>query len=326
MEHLKRREAHSRGDDTQSSWNGCVRLLQESPHVVPRAWNAWSPVLASSVAIIFQLDRTMSTMPTRCFPWSPLTRFSRVLMTCTSSSLHSWPGHCFDKGVVIFPEGDQSREFYLLVHGMVALEIMSHGTQHRVQTLHAGDEFGFSALLSGKRRYCRRVHWIGWTCWCLTGIAAGCVQDRYAFGMRLRMRLVGVVSERLSAAREQCLICMRRRRGGRGRENARMVITTSLHPHGNIRIDATARRVATNSRTPPLSAIPTAQCVGRDVAGAVLNSSDSSTRVPANAPIKPPPIQPTQFHGATKHELRNASGRCAQCMRIPTSRVRCVTV
>src|SRR5688572_23442970 len=59
---------------------------------------------------------------------------------------------CFDKGRVIFPEGDQSREFYLLVHGMVALEICTAGTTHRIQTLYANDEFGWSALMPGKSK------------------------------------------------------------------------------------------------------------------------------------------------------------------------------
>ena len=59
---------------------------------------------------------------------------------------------CFDTGRVIFPEGDQSREFYLLVHGMVALEICSGGSQHRFQTLYANDEFGWSSLMPDKSK------------------------------------------------------------------------------------------------------------------------------------------------------------------------------
>ncbi len=113
---------------------------------------------------------------------------------------------CFDKGVVIFPEGDQSREFYLLVHGMVALEIMSHGTQHRVQTLHAGDEFGFSALLTEKRKVlqARALDRVDVLVFDGDELLEAFKTDT-AFGMAIAMRLVGVVSERLSAAREQLL-------------------------------------------------------------------------------------------------------------------------
>ena len=113
---------------------------------------------------------------------------------------------CFDKGVVIFPEGDQSREFYLLVHGMVALEIMSGGTRHRVQTLHAGDEFGFSALLSDKRKVlqARALDRVDVLVFDGEQLLETFKTDP-AFGMAFAMRLVGVVSERLSAAREQLL-------------------------------------------------------------------------------------------------------------------------
>lgn len=113
---------------------------------------------------------------------------------------------CFDKGVVIFPEGDQSREFYLLVHGMVALEIMSQGTQHRVQTLHAGDEFGFSALLNEKRKVlqARALERADVLVFDGEQLAEAFRADP-TFGMAMAMRLVGVVSERLSAAREQLL-------------------------------------------------------------------------------------------------------------------------
>ena len=113
---------------------------------------------------------------------------------------------CFDTGVVIFPEGDQSREFYLLVHGMVALEIMSDGTKHRIQTLHANDEFGFSALLSGKRKVlqARALDRVDVLVFDGEQLLEEFNNDP-AFGLAFALKLVGVVSERLSAAREQLL-------------------------------------------------------------------------------------------------------------------------
>lgn len=113
---------------------------------------------------------------------------------------------CFEKGVVIFLEGDKSCEFYLLVHGMVALEIMSHGTQHRVQTLHDGDEFGTSALLSERSKVlqARALDRVDVLVFDREQLLEAFKADP-AFGLAFTLRLVGVVSERLSAAREQLL-------------------------------------------------------------------------------------------------------------------------
>lgn len=113
---------------------------------------------------------------------------------------------CFDKGRVIFPEGDQSREFYLLVHGMVALEICSGGTPHRIQTLYANDEFGWSALMPGKSkvlqaRALERVDVLAFD----GAQLQTAFQSDPKFGLAFTTRLLGVVSERLDAAREQLL-------------------------------------------------------------------------------------------------------------------------
>lgn len=113
---------------------------------------------------------------------------------------------CFDKGRVIFPEGDHGREFYLLVQGMVALEITSHSSPLRVQTLYAGDEFGWSAMLTGKSKVLQaraldRVDVLVFDCVELLKAFA----DDPAFGLAFTMRLLGVVSERLSATRDQLL-------------------------------------------------------------------------------------------------------------------------
>jgi CRP/FNR family cyclic AMP-dependent transcriptional regulator len=111
---------------------------------------------------------------------------------------------CFDTGRVIFPEGDQSREFYLLVHGMVALEICSQGVNHRVQTLHANDEFGWSAVMAGKGKVLQARALDRVDVLVFDGAALqAAFNDDPAFGLAFAMRLLGVVSERLSAAREQ---------------------------------------------------------------------------------------------------------------------------
>ena len=65
----------------------------------------------------------------------------------------------FERGHVIFREGDECSEFYLIVNGLVALEIVAPGHLFRVQTLFAGDELGWSAVLgsSGKQFQARAL-------------------------------------------------------------------------------------------------------------------------------------------------------------------------
>lgn len=113
---------------------------------------------------------------------------------------------CFDKGRVIFPEGDHGREFYLLVQGMVALEITSHGNPLRVQTLYAGDEFGWSAVLTGKGKVlqARALDRVDVLVFDGDELLQAFAADS-AFGLAFTMRLLGVVSERLSATRDQLI-------------------------------------------------------------------------------------------------------------------------
>ena len=55
----------------------------------------------------------------------------------------------FERDQIVFREGDDWSEFYLIVTGLVSLEIAAPGHTFRVQTLFAGDELGWSALLTG---------------------------------------------------------------------------------------------------------------------------------------------------------------------------------
>ena len=113
---------------------------------------------------------------------------------------------CFDTGRVIFPEGDHGREFYLLVKGMVGLEVTSHGSALRVQTLYAGDEFGWSAVLTGKNKVLQARALSRADVLVFDGVELlEAFKDDTAFGLAFTMRLLDVVSERLSATREQLL-------------------------------------------------------------------------------------------------------------------------
>ncbi|MDO9286913.1 MAG: Crp/Fnr family transcriptional regulator [Aquabacterium sp.] len=110
----------------------------------------------------------------------------------------------FDAGQVIFHEGDDYSVLYLLGEGMVALELQTPGRLLRVQTLHAGDVFDWSALLphTGKHFQARALD--GVTALAFEGeelLAA--FKDDPAFGMAFMLKLLSVVSERLRASRVQ---------------------------------------------------------------------------------------------------------------------------
>ena len=124
---------------------------------------------------------------------------------------------CFDKDRVIFPEGDQSREFYLLVHGMVALEICTGGAPHRFQTLYANDEFGWSALMpaKGKLLQARALERVDVLVFDGMQLQSAFQSDP-EFGLTFTTRLLGVVAERLATAREQLvdMYSMESRRAG----------------------------------------------------------------------------------------------------------------
>jgi CRP-like cAMP-binding protein len=113
---------------------------------------------------------------------------------------------CFEKGVVIFPEGDAGREFYLLVHGMVALEVRTATNLLRIQTLHAGDEFGWSAVLSGKNKVLQARALERTDVLVFDGAAlSAAFNEDTSFGFAIAMRLLDVVSDRLNASRVQLL-------------------------------------------------------------------------------------------------------------------------
>ena len=110
----------------------------------------------------------------------------------------------FDTDQVIFHEGDDYSVFYLLGEGMVALELETPGHVLRVQTLYAGDELDWSALLpkAGKHFQARALTPVT----ALAFEGGQLLQSFNAepeFGLAFMLRLMGVVSERLRATRVQ---------------------------------------------------------------------------------------------------------------------------
>jgi len=112
----------------------------------------------------------------------------------------------FAEGQVIFHEGDDYSVFYLLVDGMVALEIEAPDHVLRVQTLYAGDEFDWSALLphAGKHFQARALTPVTALAFEGEQLLASFKADP-EFGMAFMLQLLGVVSERLRATRVQLL-------------------------------------------------------------------------------------------------------------------------
>jgi CRP/FNR family cyclic AMP-dependent transcriptional regulator len=112
----------------------------------------------------------------------------------------------FERDNVIFHEGDECHDFYLIVQGRVALEIEAPGHTFRVQTLSAGDELGWSAILMGRGKHfqARALQDVDALAFDGAALLAACREDK-AFGFALMYRMVGVVSERLQATRLQLL-------------------------------------------------------------------------------------------------------------------------
>ena len=107
---------------------------------------------------------------------------------------------------LIFAEGDQRHEFFFLVKGRVALEMLAQDKALRVHTLEPGDELGWSSVLSGRGKFYQAralepveaIRFDGYE------LLERCRADT-GFGYKIMHRLVGVVSERLQAARMQVL-------------------------------------------------------------------------------------------------------------------------
>ena len=110
----------------------------------------------------------------------------------------------FDEGQVIFHEGDDYSVFYLLGEGMVALELEVPGQVLRVQTLYAGDELDWSAVLPQARKHFQARALSPVTALAFEGpqLLASFKSDP-EFGLAFMLRLMGVVSERLRATELQ---------------------------------------------------------------------------------------------------------------------------
>ena len=112
----------------------------------------------------------------------------------------------FERGQIVFRQGDECRQFYLIVSGKVALEITAPGHTFLVQTLGAGDELGWSSMLmrAGKHFQARAVERVDALVFDGEELLRECRTDP-AFGFALMHRMLGVVSDRLQVTRLQLL-------------------------------------------------------------------------------------------------------------------------
>ena len=110
----------------------------------------------------------------------------------------------FESGQVIFREGDIYSVFYLIGDGMVALELELPGHVLRVQTLYAGDELDWSAVLPQAGKHFQARALAPTTALAFEGaqLLASFKADP-EFGLTFMLRLMGVVSERLRATEMQ---------------------------------------------------------------------------------------------------------------------------
>ena len=112
----------------------------------------------------------------------------------------------FEEDQIIFSEDQPCEDFYLILSGGIALEIVISSRVICVQTLRSGDELGWAAVLMRQ----------GWhfqaRCTCPVRALAfrgpvlleACKQDT-GFGFALMRRLLEVVAGRLDATRLQLL-------------------------------------------------------------------------------------------------------------------------
>ena len=117
---------------------------------------------------------------------------------------------CFEKQFqqdeIIFREADPSGFFYLILSGMVALEITAPGRVLRIQTIGAGEELGWSSIMDdGRKQFqARALEPVQALAFDGIRLRALCDGD-CAFGYLVLKRLLALVSERLRNTRLQLL-------------------------------------------------------------------------------------------------------------------------
>ena len=108
------------------------------------------------------------------------------------------------KDEIIFREGEQNSQFYLIVEGPVALEVTLPRRMLQVQRLGPGDGLGWSAALVGRGKHfqARALDDVEALVFEGAEVLDACKKDP-EFGFNFMMRLLDVVSKRMQATRMQ---------------------------------------------------------------------------------------------------------------------------
>ncbi len=111
----------------------------------------------------------------------------------------------FDKDQIIFPEGDETPVFYVIVSGRVALEAGAGAEKFRIQILYPSEELGWSSVLGRKKQFqARALEPVKALAFDVAALREACASNPY-FGCAFFERLLTVVAERLQITRSQLM-------------------------------------------------------------------------------------------------------------------------
>ena len=109
----------------------------------------------------------------------------------------------FREGDILFREGDEASQFYVLLSGRVALEANFGGRQVHIDTLYGGDELGWSAVLHRQKQFQARALEAGEALVFEVSRMHDAFDGNPYFGRAFLERLLTVVAERLQNTRQQ---------------------------------------------------------------------------------------------------------------------------
>ena len=151
-------------------------------------------------------QRLSTGEPEKSKPDLDICRASRLLSELDPQQLRKLiplaQNELYAAGDLIFQVGDRSRALHLIASGDVALEEVSGDKVINVQTLHAGDAMGWSALTPGARTHfqARALSRVCTVAFSGDQLHAACERDP-AIGYALMKRLMELVTERLDVLR-----------------------------------------------------------------------------------------------------------------------------
>jgi CRP-like cAMP-binding protein len=109
----------------------------------------------------------------------------------------------FVKDEIIFHEEDEAPRFYVLLSGRVVLECNSAGIPVLIDTLHAGDELGWSAVLGQKKQFrARALEPVEASAFDVADLRLAFDANPY-FARAFLERLADVIGQRLQSTRRQ---------------------------------------------------------------------------------------------------------------------------